>query len=142
MAGLEKRHKRTGSEGVSELSIDELRNSLDDAFEIPTDVEVLPTPSPRRQYALRCLERFAYPVELRTLAAHVVAAQDNLPVETVDDEACEQMAVRLHHIDIPALTAAGLVAYDTESRLLVRTASNITERYADGSAGLRQFDAV
>lgn len=142
MAGLERRHNSIKSEGITEPSTDEPRDLLDDAFETPTDVEVLPTLSSRRQYALRCLGRFAYPVELRTLAVHVVAARDNLPVETVDDEACEQMAVRLHHIDIPALTAAGLVAYDAESRMLIRTASTITERYADGSAGLRQFNAV
>jgi hypothetical protein len=142
MAGLERRHNSIESEEITELSIDELRDSLDDAFETPTDVEVPPTPSSRRQYALRCLGRFAYPVELRTLAAHVVAARDNLPVETIDDDTRERMAIQLHHIDIPALTAAGLVAYDAKSRLLVRTASTITERYADSSAGLRQFDAV
>jgi hypothetical protein len=140
MAGLERRHNSIESEGITELSIDEPRDSPGDAFETPTGVEVLSTPSPRRQYALRCLERFAYPVELRTLAAHVVAARDNLPIEAIDDDAREQMAIQLHHTDIPALTAANLVAYDTESRMLVRTASSITERYADGSAGLRQSD--
>jgi hypothetical protein len=140
MAGLERQHNSIESEGITEPSADESRYSLDDAFETPTDVEVLSTPSSRRQHALRCLERFAYPVELRTLAAHVVAARDNLPVETVDDEARERMAIQLHHTDIPALTAADLVAYDAESRLLVRTASTITERYADSSASLRQFD--
>jgi hypothetical protein len=141
MAGLERQHNSIESEGITELSTDEPRDSLGGAFETPTDVEVLPTPSSRRQYALRCLERFAYPVELRTLAAHVVAARDNLSVETIDDGAREQMAIQLHHIDIPALTAADLVAYDAESRLLVRTASTITERYADSSASLCQFDA-
>jgi hypothetical protein len=140
MAGLERWHDTIESDGITEPSTDEPRDSPSDAFETPTDVEALPAPSSRPRYALRCLERFAYPVELRTLAAHIVAARDNLSVETVDDEACERMAVRLHHTDIPALTAADLVAYDAESRLLVRTTSTITERYADGSAGLRQFD--
>lgn len=142
MAGLERRHNSIESEGITELPTDEPRDSLDDAFETLTDVEALSTPSPRRQYALRYLEKFAYPVELRTLAAHVVATRDDLPVETVDDKTCERMAIQLHHTDIPALTAANLVVYDAESRLLVRTASTIIERYADGSAGLRQFDAV
>jgi hypothetical protein len=140
MAGLERRHNSIENEGITELSIDEPRDSPSDGFETPTDVEVLPTPSPRRQYALRCLERFAYPVELRTLAAHVVAARDNLSIETIDDDTRERMAIRLHHIDIPVLAAANLVAYDAESRMLVRTVSTITERYADSSAGLRQFD--
>ena len=34
-----------------------------------------PIPSPWRRFALRALGTFAYPVELRTLAAHVVAAR-------------------------------------------------------------------
>jgi hypothetical protein len=142
MAGLERRHNSIKSEEITELFVDEPRDSPGDAFEKPTDVEVLPIPNPRRQYALRSLENFAYPVELRTLAAHVVAARDNLPIETIDDDTRERMAIRLHHIDIPALTAADLVAYNPESRMRVRTISTITERYADGSAGLRQFDAV
>lgn len=142
MVGLERRHDTIETEGITEPSTGEPRDSSGNGFEKPTDVEVRPTPSSRREYALRCLERFAYPVELRTLAAHVVAARDNLPVETVDDEAREQIAVRLHHIDIPALTAADLVAYDAESRMLVRTASTISERYADGNAGLHRFDAA
>lgn len=87
----------------------------------------------RRRDALRCLGRFVYPVELRTLATHTVAARSDLPVDAVEVDATEQMAIRLHHLDVPILSAAGLLAYDAESRLLVHTATDVMDRYAGRS---------
>jgi hypothetical protein len=87
----------------------------------------------RRRDALRCLGRFVYPVELRTLATHTVAARDDRSIDAVEADATERMAIRLHHLDIPVLSAAGLLAYDAESRLVVYTATDATGRYASGS---------
>ena len=101
-----------------------------------------PIPSPWRRFALRALGTFAYPVELRTLAAHVVAARENAPFETVDKEAHERAAIQLHHVDIPALTAAGLVGYDPESRMVVRTEAHADGRYVSTAAGSRRSDAA
>ena len=89
----------------------------------------------RRRAALRCLGRFVYPVELRTLATHTVAARNDLPVDAVEADATERMAIRLHHLDVPVLSAAGILAYDAESRLVVYTATNVIDRYASKSTG-------
>lgn len=95
----------------------------------------------RRRDALAYLGQFGYPVELRTLATHTVAAQNNLPVKAVDTDAVERMVIRLHHLDIPVLSAAGFLAYDAESRLVVYTATDVTGQYADTSASkIRQLD--
>lgn len=86
----------------------------------------------RRRYALQYLGRFEYPVELRTLAASVAAALEMVPIETVSEDERERVAIRLHHIDIPKLVAEGIVEYDRESRMVVRTGTvDGAERYAD-----------
>ena len=93
----------------------------------------IPVSNARRRAALRCLGRFMYPVELRTLATHTVAARNDLSVDAVEADATERMAIRLHHLDIPVLSTAGLLAYDAESRLVVYTATNVTDQYAGRS---------
>ena len=97
----------------------------------------------RRRDLLRCLGQFVYPVELRTLATHTVAAQNDLSIDAVEVDATERMAIRFHHLDIPVLSAAGLLAYDAESRLVVYTASDVTDRYASRSGNeLRRVSAL
>ena len=93
----------------------------------------IPVSNARRRAALRCLGRFMYPVELRTLATHTVAARNDLSIDAVEADATERMAIRLHHLDIPVLSTAGLLAYDAESRLVVYTATNVTDQYAGRS---------
>ena len=106
------------------------------------DTEAVAVSNSRRRDALRCLGRFAYPVELHTLATHVVATRNDVPTEIADTDACRRMAIRLHHLDIPVLIAAGLVAYDPESRMLVRTVAEFGEQYTDVTADSHQFDAI
>lgn len=97
----------------------------------------------RRCTALRCLGQFVYPVELRTLATHTVAVRNDFPVDAVEADAIERMAIRLHHLDIPTLSAAGFLAYDAESRLVVYTATDVTDRYASESiSGPRRLSAL
>ena len=74
-----------------------------------------------------------YPVELRTLATHTVAARNDLSIDAVGADATERMAIRLHHLDIPILSAVDLLAYDAESRLVVYTATDATDQYASRS---------
>lgn len=88
------------------------------------------TEDSRRRHALEYLEWFSYPVELRTLAAHVAAAERNVPVAVVSDDARERVAIRLHHIDVPKLVAGGRVDYDPESRMVLYTGAEERERYA------------
>ena len=74
-----------------------------------------------------------YPIELRTLATHTVAARNDLSIDAVEADATERMAIRLHHLDIPILSAVDLLAYDAESRLVVYTATDATDQYASRS---------
>ncbi|WP_273837582.1 hypothetical protein [Halococcus sp. PRR34] len=108
----------------------------------PVSVESEPITTARQRVALQELGRFAYPVELRTLAAYVVAARDNVPVDTVSDEARKRAAIRLHHIDIPELIEAGFVEYDPESRMTVRTDMHTNERYTEIETESRRFDVA
>ncbi|WP_449271495.1 DUF7344 domain-containing protein [Halococcus thailandensis] len=98
-----------------------------------THLERIAVSNGRRRDALQCLGRFVYPVELRTLAAHTVAMRNDFSVDTIETDAIERMAIRLHHLDIPALSAAGLLAYDAESQLVVYTATDVTDQYASRS---------
>ena len=93
----------------------------------------IPLSNARRRAALRCLGRFIYPVELRTLATHTVAARNDLSIDAVEADATERMAIRLHHLDIPILSAVDLLAYDAESQLVVYTATDATDQYASRS---------
>lgn len=112
----------------------------ENANQTPVGTETPTISNPRRRRALRCLGGFAYPVELHTLAAYIVAARANIPVEAVGTDTCRRTAIEFYHLDLPALTTADLVAYDSESRMLVRTATDSTDRYTESSADTRQFD--
>ena len=108
-----------------------------------TSVDVAPpvTPSPaddsRRRYAIEYLEQFEYPVELRTLATYVAAAEQNLPVEAVSDATRERVAIQLHHVDVPELLAEGYIDYDSESRMAVYVGTKTERGYVD-DRGLSQ----
>lgn len=77
------------------------------------------TDAARKRHLLGCLGRFAYPVELDTLAAHVVAGEQTIPLESVSDDERARVAIRLHHVHIPALVERGAIEYDPESRMAV-----------------------
>ena len=108
----------------------------------PPSVESEPITTARQRVALEELRTFAYPVELRTLAAYVVAARENVPVDTVGDEVRERTAIRLHHIDIPVLVDAGLVDYDPESRMAVRLDTHADDRYTGVESDSRRCDVA
>lgn len=96
----------------------------------------------RRQHALQYLARFAYPVELRTLASRVAAEEHTVPVAAVSETERERTAIKLHHIDLPALVAETAVAYDPGSRMAVHTGSDDSDRYTDATDRSRRSDVV
>jgi hypothetical protein len=79
------------------------------------------TDDARKRHLLGCLGRFAYPVELGTLAAHIVASERTVPLESVGEDERARVAIRLHHIHIPALVERDRIEYDPESRMAVAT---------------------
>ena len=84
-----------------------------------TDPSVPSTGDARKRHLMGCLGRFAYPVELVTLATHVVANERSAPLESVSDDERTRVAIRLHHVLIPELVERELVEYDPESRMAV-----------------------
>jgi hypothetical protein len=96
-----------------------------------SDPSVPGTGDARKRHLLGCLGRFAYPVELATLAAHVVANERTIPIESVSDDERARVSIRLHHIHIPALVERDLIEYDPDSRMAVAAtadAPDTTER--------------
>lgn len=91
------------------------------------------TADTRERHLLSYLGVFEYPVELRTLAAHIAAAERNVPVETVDERVRRGLAVALHHVHLPRLVAAGLVRYDHESRMAVTTGATRPAKWSVGT---------
>jgi|AntDeeMetageno50_2_1112565.scaffolds.fasta_scaffold01173_5 hypothetical protein len=106
----------------------------------PLPSEAEPITTVRQRVVLQELGAFAYPIELCTLAAHVVAARESVPVDTVGDEARERTAIRLHHINLPVLIDAGLVDYDPESRMAIRLDTHADERYTGVESDSRRCD--
>jgi hypothetical protein len=84
-----------------------------------SDPSVPNTGDTRKRHLLGCLGRFTYPVELATLAAHVVASERTIPLESVSDDERARVAIRLHHIHIPALVERDLIEYDPDSRMAI-----------------------
>lgn len=89
--------------------------------QVPTssDPSVPSTGDARKRHLLGCLGQFVYPVELGTLAAHVVASERSVPLESVSDDERARVAIRLHHVHIPALVERGDIEYDPDSRMAV-----------------------
>ncbi|EMA52407.1 DUF7344 domain-containing protein [Halococcus thailandensis] len=83
------------------------------------DPSVPSTGDARKQHLMGCLGRFFYPVELVTLATHVVASERTTALESVSDDERTRVAIRLHHIHIPELVERDLVEYDPESRMAI-----------------------
>lgn len=69
---------------------------------------------PRRRHAVAVLADADLPVRVVTLARAVAAERslDYCPAAAAIDD----LAIRLHHVDLPVLAEAGVVAYDAETR--------------------------
>jgi len=67
----------------------------------------------RRLVLARASER-ANGVSLSMLARELAAAAHDQPLTAVTSEQRERNEIRLHHVDLPPLTAAGLVSYNQQ----------------------------
>ena len=77
-----------------------------------------------RRLVLRFLSDCEFMVPLADLAAGAVARDANEdPAEVVDGRTVERTKVQLHHVHVPALADAGLVDYDTRSKMVALTAA-------------------
>ncbi|WP_331236510.1 DUF7504 family protein [Natronorarus salvus] len=73
---------------------------------------------PRRRRVLAALFSHAGPVTVRDLANDVAAAEADGPVEDVSDDERSLVSLDLHHLHLPKLADYGVVAYDTDRRLV------------------------
>jgi hypothetical protein len=68
----------------------------------------------RRRLILAVVSERDGGIHRTALARRVVASEDERPVEAVTQAEWRPVEVRLHHVDLPRLAAAGLVHYDAE----------------------------
>lgn len=108
-----------------------LRNDDDSAAPLADSVDGLPlstedlfdalAPAERRR-VLRCLSDSEFMMSLADLAAGAAALEtDEDPAAVTDDEGPERAEIRLHHVHVPKLADAGLVDYDTRSKMVALT---------------------
>jgi hypothetical protein len=84
-----------------------------------------------RLLAFACLEETETSVPIETLAARVAAARADIPPADVTDDERRAVAIRLYHVHLPKLDAAGLVSFDCERRRVTRSSGNAAERTAE-----------
>ncbi|MFC6835375.1 DUF7344 domain-containing protein [Halomarina ordinaria] len=81
--------------------------------ELPSDVVADLLATPRRRLLLATLARADDCLPVATLAAHVAAAERDVPVEAVGPEERRRVWTALHDEDLPKLVATDVVAYDS-----------------------------
>lgn len=69
----------------------------------------------RRRRLLRVLAERSSTVTVRTLATEVVASDRDGQTESIPEADVERVRLRLHHVDLPKLADAGLVAWDEDA---------------------------
>jgi len=74
--------------------------------------------SRRRRLLLAHVSDAETPIPLSTLARKLAAAEHDKPAAAVTPDERQRNEIRLHHADIPPLSAAGLVSYDTQRRVV------------------------
>jgi hypothetical protein len=68
-----------------------------------------------RRTVLSCLDERRGTVDIQTLAADVVAERESTGPDRMTDAEHEAVLVRLHHVDLPKLDAAGFLDFDHET---------------------------
>lgn len=102
-----------GSEVASGTSTDE--HSSEKSALLPLLAE------PRRRRLLRIVRREG-PIGLGTLTSEIAAA--DVAGDRASPHHCREVYLEVHHVDIPLLSGAGLVAYDEESGTVSLTVSD------------------
>jgi hypothetical protein len=66
----------------------------------------------RRRLVLARVSERDEAVPISSLARELAAAEKNVPAADVSPRERERHEIRLHHVELPPLSAAGLVSYD------------------------------
>ncbi|WP_135854769.1 DUF7344 domain-containing protein [Halorussus salinus] len=72
--------------------------------------------NPRRRYVLYYLVNRSDPVEIETLASELATWEAGDTATSVTDETVRSIQIALHHVHVPKLEDAGVVAVNSESR--------------------------
>lgn len=88
----------------------------------------------RRRILLGLLRRSDVPIALADAVREVVEREHDHRLEELSDQAIENVHISLHHVHVPKLVTAGLVAYDADRRTLELAVSpeRILPEGADG----------
>lgn len=70
---------------------------------------------PHCRHLVEYLRERGEPVDVDHLAAHVVARVRGVPVEAIGPDVRRRVGTWLHHGQLPALSAHGVVEYDAET---------------------------
>ncbi|WP_254524197.1 DUF7344 domain-containing protein [Natrinema caseinilyticum] len=74
-----------------------------------------------RRSLLRYLTSHPKPVTIDRLASELAAIEHGIPVETVTSDQRREIALRLQHVDVPALDDAGVVSWSRETQQIEHT---------------------
>lgn len=90
--------------------------------------------NPRRRYVLYHLRQADGPVQLTKLAEHVAAWENEIDVESLEDQQRKRVYVSLYQTHVPKLHDAGLVVYDKEEGTVeLAPESNAIDEYLTNS---------
>ncbi|MFC6827052.1 DUF7344 domain-containing protein [Halopelagius fulvigenes] len=90
---------------------------------------------PRRRAVLSVLEASAGSLSLRELGERVVTREEDAAVSDVSEDRLEETLVSLHHVDLPKLEDADLLAYDPDARTVTRRSdAEFDDEWLDESA--------
>ncbi|WP_266080044.1 DUF7344 domain-containing protein [Haladaptatus caseinilyticus] len=87
--------------------------SLDAVFDVLANL--------RRRFALSYLQDRSTPIAIADLIAEVAAHQHETTPNEIPDEIVQRERIRFHHIHLPKLVDANLVAVDTDRNTVVAT---------------------
>lgn len=69
----------------------------------------------RRRYVVHVLEEAEDPIGVDELVRRVGSLERACPPDQLDDETIETLRLRLFHVHLPELSAAGVIEYDSDT---------------------------
>lgn len=76
--------------------------------------------APRRRYVVQVLSSADEPMTVDELVRRVASVETGEDAATLDDD-LESLRIRLFHVHLPELSAAGVVEYDSHERTIAAT---------------------
>lgn len=75
----------------------------------------------RRRFVVHVLEEADAPLGVEELVRRVGSLERACPPDQLDDETIETLRLRLFHVHLPELSAAGVIEYDSDTGTITAT---------------------